>query len=124
MVVSSRRRVRCAGVVGARAVSLAAGLGLVLKLVTPQSIAVLGTPELLGMLALLVLPVCVVAALRMHRRCEATDSPADLHIVDARAMPASGDARRIVVLAPDVRDRSAERHRRRRAVQHGVSGRK
>lgn len=110
MVASSRRRVRSMGVVGACAVSLAAGVGLVFRLVTPQSIAALGTPELLGMLALLVLPVCVLAAARVQRR----EQPEAGRTV--AATPARADVRRIVVLAPDVRDRSADRHRRRVGV--------
>ena len=116
MVVSSRRRVRCVGVVGACAVSLAAGLGLVFRLVTPQSIAILGTPELLGLLALLVMPVCIGAAMRMHREhesgqaSEARPAAETARMTDPAMSPA---AQRIVLLAPDLRDRSADRHRRR-----------
>ncbi len=117
MVASSRRRVRSLGVLGACAVSLAAGVGLVFRLVTPQSITSLGTPELLGMLALLVLPVCVFAAMRVHRRESPVADSGMITSAGERAAPsAHTDARRIVVIGPDVRDRSAERHRRRVAV--------
>src|SRR5262245_60207988 len=112
MSVSIRGRVRVAGVGAACVVSLAAGLVLVFKLVTPESVTQLGTMELSGLLGLLVMPVVVGVCLRGTRgtgllarvRTERSAAAAQL---------AHEPIRKIVVLAPDVRDRSGRRHRRR-----------
>jgi hypothetical protein len=115
MVVSSRGRVRLVGVAAACGVSVFAGLGLVFKLVTPESIPHLRTPELLGLLALLVMPMLVLAAVRSHRSSEGHGAAMAGNEPPQRA----GEAiQAIVVLAADVRDKSGDRHRRR-AVVHG-----
>jgi len=102
MVVSLRDRVRWTGVACACAVSLVAGLGLVFKLVTPESVGNLGTIELVGMLGLLVMPLVVGVCAR------------SVGLPARRELPAAiGEVREIVVLAPDVRSVDARRHRRR-----------
>lgn len=63
-MLSSQSKVRWAGVVICGAVSVGAALLLVFNLVTPQAIVGLQTTELVGLLALLVLPAAGFAALR------------------------------------------------------------
>lgn len=115
MVVSSRRMVRSAGVMLACATSAFAGLALIFKLVTPESVGELGTPHLLGLVGLLVLPVLVVV---MHRRsaaelADAGELIAEPMVENIHEPTTMSSPRDIVVLAPDLRDRTARRHRRR-----------
>lgn len=119
MVVSSRKSarglVRATGILLACATSALAGLGLVFKLVTPATVAQLGTPHLLGLIGLLVLPVLVLV---LQRRT-AEEAEAALSSTTSVAV-VEGDEQRqrhdVVVLAPDLRDRTARRHRHRSAA--------
>lgn len=115
MVASSRGTARLIGIGMSCAASVAVGLGLVFKLVTPDSVAHLGTPELVGLLGLLVLPLGVLLLVRAHwpRGAAATQASA----------PLESRPRRVVVLAPDLRDNSGDRHRRRRHVRHVATAR-
>lgn len=116
MVASSLRTARVVGIGAACAASVAVGIGLVFKLVTPASLARLGTAELVGLLGLLVLPGAVLAAVRAYRHADSAAAPA-MACSSSGATPARSPgavARRIVVLAPDVRDATGTRHRRRR----------
>lgn len=118
MVVSSRKSarglIRTAGLLLACATSALAGLGLVFKLITPATVAHLGTSHLLGLIGLLVLPVLVLV---LHRRAAAADDgsvAAAGGVVEASS--SDGEERQrhdIVVLGPDLRDRTARRHRHR-----------
>lgn len=117
MVVSSRKSarglIRTAGLLLACATSALAGLGLVFKLITPATVAELGTPHLLGLIGLLVLPVLVLV---LHRRAAA--ATADVEVTAHRSASAGDDRQRhdIVVFAPDLRDRTARRHRHRNSA--------
>lgn len=62
--MKSNGHAKVAGLVGSGAVSCGAALVLLFKLVTPQAIGGLGTPELLGVLSLLVMPVAALWALK------------------------------------------------------------
>lgn len=121
MAVSSGRTVRILGIAAACGVSIVAGLGLVFQLVTPALLPILATHELMGLLALLVLPAVALVALRVHRRgigpgfADGTGSMP--HASASVAVGAEGGLQQIVVLAPDLRNRSPRRHRRR--VVHG-----
>ena len=116
MVVSSRKSarglVRTAGLLLACATSALAGLGLVFKLITPATVAELGTSHLLGLIGLLVLPVIVLV---LHRRAADDAAAAAAEVVVDRSASDGDDRHRhdIVVLAPDLRDRTARRHRHR-----------
>jgi hypothetical protein len=85
-VLSPSRRIAfvCAAVL-----SVGAGLVLILTLVTPRHIALIRTPELLGMLALLMLPLAAYASLRRTRRAMAHALLRERHA--RRAAPATGE---------------------------------
>jgi hypothetical protein len=117
MVVSSRKSarglIRTAGLLMACATSALAGLGLVFKLITPATVAHLGTSHLLGLIGLLVLPVLVLV---LHRRAAAADRSVAAAGGVVEASSSDGEERQrhdIVVLGPDLRDRTARRHRHR-----------
>lgn len=103
MASSSLSTSRIIGIGIACAASVTVGIGLVFRLVTPESVARIGTAEMLGLLGLLVLPAGVLAAARAHRAA-APGTPVP-------RLPAP--PRAVVVIAPDLRDVSGVRHRHR-----------
>lgn len=113
---------RAAGLIGAGAVSACAALVLVFELVTPESIAGVGTLELIGLLSLLVMPVAVFAAHRRSARqsSEVAASAGELsgaHVDDPAPAPASRARVEMIVRVDDgARGRPADAHRRRHAA--------
>ncbi|GEM_PF-2364991 len=72
-MLSSQSKVRWAGVVICGATSVGAALLLVFNLITPRAIVGLQTTELVGLLALLVLPAAGFAALKRVSQQAAAD---------------------------------------------------
>ncbi|MCC6320734.1 MAG: hypothetical protein IT438_04775 [Phycisphaerales bacterium] len=87
---------RRAGMLISAALSVGAAVMLVFKLVTPQAIAALGTPELVGLLMLLAMPMAGVWARRRGAAewegKSAVLSPGPQLVGGPRAQPTARDA--------------------------------